>query len=62
MEARAMGAIMSNFEAILQRAAMEESGNAGRSDGSKGGGEGKSNSDGEDSEEKGQEEEGESKE
>jgi hypothetical protein len=53
MEARAMGAIMSNFGAVLQRAAMEESGNAGGGDGSKGGGEGKSNGDGE---EKGQEE------
>jgi hypothetical protein len=46
MEARAIGAIMSNFGAVLQRAAMEESGNAGGSNGSKGGGEGKSNDDG----------------
>jgi hypothetical protein len=59
VEARAMGAIFSNFEAVLQRAAMKESGNVGGSDGSKDGWEGKSNGDGE---EKGEEEEGESEE
>ena len=54
-----MGVIMSNFGVVIQRVAMNESDIVGRSNGSKGGGEGKSNGDGE---ENGQGEDGKSEE